>query len=620
MLPFKRISIAELARRYTLPDLYYIKHALAKCPDEQVALYEGDLVLGSLNLDFPPDFTNPEENFVMFVVTGDLVVTTHITCENTDGGRGLIVFGNLRAHDIAVGGQELYVRGNVEVERVYCGSYNHGSTTINGNLKAGLLISDDYRFWIKGTLDALRITTGCDRFGLLEGRDVDRNFDYENDEDGLGYGGARWVDGEIPAWYALTPACIDEYDEDQSFMFSALVDCIRADRTVLNPDFDPTSQECQSIRETQGSFSAAEDAYNADDYPQAAALYSQALAGGYPARHCHYKMGLCCYFDDQYDEAISHFTYCIDHHHQTQESLVKRASSRLLGLTGTDDETAYAAAWADCELAIAIPSEWDQHFLAEAYNLMGFSLNLQDRYEEALAPLAKALTIEDDNSNAHCNMAKSLWFLDRDAEALPYADRAIELNPDGNFNYLVKADCLFAAHQHAAALPVFTQYLERVPGSARARERLARCLVAMNQLDAAYEEAKRLFADHPQQSTINPDGFMAHALWLADREAEALPYAVRSVEQTPEPGYHFMVKAWCHAAQGEVAQALEDLHRYATVAPEDIGVWTAQAALYFDLERFTEMRRCLDRAHAIDPQDERVQELEKDYRDAQRMS
>ncbi|EPY13654.1 MULTISPECIES: hypothetical protein [Paenibacillus] len=43
-----------------------------------------------------------------------------------------MVTGNLRAKNIAVGGQEIYVSGNLMIE--LCGSYNHGESIVQGDL------------------------------------------------------------------------------------------------------------------------------------------------------------------------------------------------------------------------------------------------------------------------------------------------------------------------------------------------------------------------------------------------------------------------------------------------------------------------------------------------------
>ncbi|MGG4441649.1 hypothetical protein [Brevibacillus fortis] len=62
---------------------------------------------------------------------------------DTDGATGLMVMGDLTAKNMAVGGLEIYIEGNLLVEEILCGSYNHGETIVKGNLNATALIEDD---------------------------------------------------------------------------------------------------------------------------------------------------------------------------------------------------------------------------------------------------------------------------------------------------------------------------------------------------------------------------------------------------------------------------------------------------------------------------------------------
>jgi tetratricopeptide (TPR) repeat protein len=552
-------------------------------------------------------------------VTGNLTVTSHIICTGTDGGLGLVVLGNLCASNIAVGGQELYVRGNVAVTGVYCGSYNHGESIIDGDVSAGLLISDDYRFWIKGRLLAPTAATGCERIGLLESRDRDESIYFDDDVSGIGYGGARWVDGEVPISYALVEECIDS-DDDSSFIYYALVDRIMAGEAVLKPDCDLGSPEVMVWRRANALYDAGQTAYyEDDDSERAVELFKQALAAGFAEKQCRYMLGLCLYQEDQYGEAIPNFTYCIEHDYERLESLVKRASSRLLSLTGDDDDSAHAAAWADCEEAIKTPSfsDDDDHFLAEAHNLKGYSLYLQHKYAEAIDPLAKSLNIESANCNANANMAKSLWHLDREPEALSYADRAIAIDPDNDFLYYVKAQCHYKAGDYNDAHQSFERYLESEPNDEQALIYTARSLVAMNRLDDARRSVIRLFESHPEQKTVNPDGFMAWALWLADREGEALPYAMRSVEIHPAPGYHLLIKGGCHVALGQVNAALADWNAYAHFAPNDLVVWIMAAETYLDVGEMKFAEQCIAIALSIDPEHADVRQLEREFKERQ---
>ena len=62
-----------------------------------------------------------------------------------DFGPFLIVAGGVKAKNIIAGGSEIYISGDVEVENVIYGHYNHGILDISsGNVKTKVLINDDH--------------------------------------------------------------------------------------------------------------------------------------------------------------------------------------------------------------------------------------------------------------------------------------------------------------------------------------------------------------------------------------------------------------------------------------------------------------------------------------------
>ena len=615
--PFKPMPLGAAVERYGTPYPHSYAQELRQAPTQVIAVCEGDLVVDCLNLDWTAGDFGLDEEVFGYLVAGNLTVTGHITCEETDGGRSLAVLGDLHAGNIAVGGQLLYVRGSVVVNGIYCGSYNHGESIIDGDVSAQLLISDDYRFWIKGRLLAATATTGCDRFGLLEGRDIDEGYDCDADGADLGYGGARWLDGDLPVELALDDECI--VDDDYPFVFEVLVEKIRSGETVLKADLDPHSPQVVAWRRADALYRAGRVAHFSDDNMRAAELFQQALSAGYSERRGRYMLGRCLYENDRYSDAIPHFTYCIEQDYRCAESLIRRASGLIMTRPQDNFDTVCAMARADCERIIEMGAAVAADDLAEAHNLLGYMLYLEGRRAEAIEPLGQALAIDDENHNANLNMARCLWLLDREAEAVPYADRAIASDPDGDLPYLIKGHCHFVLGDYEVARRSCERYLDSHPDHEQARIKLARCLVALNRTDDAYREACRLFESHPEQKTVNPDGFIAWSLWLSDRESEALPYAIRAAAASPAPGYHLMVKGCCHQAAGEIAAALADWQVYARFAPGDVGVWNLLGEASLGIGDLRTVQHCVARVLALDPENAIGRRLERECRERQTM-
>jgi hypothetical protein len=62
----------------------------------------------------------------------------------------LIVLGDLVCRSAAVGGANLHVEGNLTVKDTFHGVYNHGSTSVTGNVDVGALVAEDYAFSFSG--------------------------------------------------------------------------------------------------------------------------------------------------------------------------------------------------------------------------------------------------------------------------------------------------------------------------------------------------------------------------------------------------------------------------------------------------------------------------------------
>ena len=86
-----------------------------------------------------------------------------------------------------------------------------------------------------------------------------------------------------------------------------------------------------------------------------------------------------------------------------------------------------------------------------------------------------------------------------------------------------------------------------------------------------YEEAvpflRQALAADPNDGVLN--GRVARALWMLDREGEALPYAGRSLELNPIDDRMWFVRGKCHQTLGQVTEARLDLQTYLELHPDD---------------------------------------------------
>ncbi|MBP2615513.1 hypothetical protein [Chryseobacterium jejuense] len=125
------------------------KHA-GEFDEDWVIYIHHDMEVQNLNLDDPFTVFNTIENqseikkedcLVVFI-EGNLTVK-NIYNHESDGSTCLCVLGNLEADNIIVGGQELYITGNLTVRECFWGNYNHGDLIVQGETKAKVFVATE---------------------------------------------------------------------------------------------------------------------------------------------------------------------------------------------------------------------------------------------------------------------------------------------------------------------------------------------------------------------------------------------------------------------------------------------------------------------------------------------
>ncbi len=139
-MTYSILSLEEATKRF-FPNTFSFFEDYRHHKNEVVKVIESDFVCADLCLD-----VQPNDPTIAYVFMGNLTVTGNIWNENTDYAMSFMALKNVKAKNIAVGGQHIYVKGHLEVEELLCGSYNHGSMTVKGNVKAQYILNDDYTF------------------------------------------------------------------------------------------------------------------------------------------------------------------------------------------------------------------------------------------------------------------------------------------------------------------------------------------------------------------------------------------------------------------------------------------------------------------------------------------
>jgi hypothetical protein len=117
--------------------------------NELVIFVKGDLVTENINLDnileSLPEIKGAkvDENLIfLLLIDGDLTAN-NIYNEEDDGSGGLIILGNATVNNMIVGGQEIFITGNLTIAECFWGNYNHGMLKVTGAINAQIFMATD---------------------------------------------------------------------------------------------------------------------------------------------------------------------------------------------------------------------------------------------------------------------------------------------------------------------------------------------------------------------------------------------------------------------------------------------------------------------------------------------
>nr|WP_154959795.1 hypothetical protein [Paenibacillus xylanexedens] len=163
----QKVTFAEIKTRLPHESWMYTQNEAhdGEFEAEEVWLYSGDLHINELLLD--------EEPFLI-MVEGNLIVDRYIgNTESDAASSNLVVLGDLTTPYMLVGGQEIYITGNLYVEDMFWGDYNHGELTVRGNVEGGLLVStEQYGIQIQGQRKVKRQLEEWEDLGPWQGFDM----------------------------------------------------------------------------------------------------------------------------------------------------------------------------------------------------------------------------------------------------------------------------------------------------------------------------------------------------------------------------------------------------------------------------------------------------------------
>ncbi len=151
--PFATQSLIDGATAST--DYELDTHIHTDLATNAITLLRGSTrVVGDLALDFDRDDDCPDGT----IVDGDIEITGSIVNRDSNHGPFLLVTGNVHAKNLIAGGAEIVILGDLIVDEVIFGYYNHGSVTVHGATRAKAIITEYHSFDLRGRVEGITVS------------------------------------------------------------------------------------------------------------------------------------------------------------------------------------------------------------------------------------------------------------------------------------------------------------------------------------------------------------------------------------------------------------------------------------------------------------------------------
>lgn len=277
----------------------------------------------------------------------------------------------------------------------------------------------------------------------------------------------------------------------------------------------------------------------------------------------------------------------------------------------------------------------------DALNLAGVALQQLGHPEQALQSLRQAARLRRNDAAILANLGQICAALQQHAEAEDAYRKASRIDPTQPTHQMGLANALAQQGQYPAAQTLFERLTQRYPDQAAlwfnrgnvlrdlgraadAVESYRRALVlnadyldARNNLAGALHALLRFDeAEHEYRACLAIDArYLPARLSLASllidvaRDAEAETVCREALQHDPDRVEAWLMLASAQNHQGRVHAQLDTLRAAAVRAPQHAGIMKACAGALFDAGHFADAVRMIDRAQAIDPDEQMKQDI-----------
>ncbi|MEM9542557.1 MAG: tetratricopeptide repeat protein [Cyanobacteria bacterium P01_E01_bin.42] len=239
----------------------------------------------------------------------------------------------------------------------------------------------------------------------------------------------------------------------------------------------------------------------------------------------------------------------------------------------------YTDAQAACDQALQEGDDrWNRIGSAYAWSQRGNSLAGQFKYEEGLASVNRALTLNPTYEQAWINQSTLLWLLERYNEAVDSTQEAIDLNPESSRAWFNRGRILTTLEEYEDAIVAYRMALE---GDAQIGGQPSLEKIAIN---------------------------LSAVLWRAGRYEEGVQAAVEAIGLNPDSALGWYNRALNLMSNRQYTKALEAYQKTLELNPNDANAWMGLGVTHRALKEYAESLAALTKALELNPDNTQAQE------------
>lgn len=210
------------------------------------------------------------------------------------------------------------------------------------------------------------------------------------------------------------------------------------------------------------------------------------------------------------------------------------------------------------------------------------------KLEEKFQEHAEQVT-DENRAELFCEFSRCLRGLERQKEALEYIEKALKTHEDKLYHW-IRANTLYDLKRYEEAREEYQICVREYGDNEMVYENLARCCESAGNWQEAIEYYKKALELNPENPRINgnlADIYMEQLTVTGDVAyyEEALPYADRQVELTPE-AYYYIERGLLHMEAGVLDKAEEDFRMAARLEPDNTYAYNNWGCVYKNQDNY----------------------------------